>query len=162
MDVAAFVVALLAVGVSVASVIYARRAAHAAEQEAKTAAAAERRANEPVLVVEIEEQVDESANSAIYSIRNDGPNDLDRLAVHRPRPSDGIRYPIAPVGQDWCEDEAELGPVAMGHAVRFVLSIGSREELPEFRVRVVSERGADRWERAVLLDPPRARPLLIV
>jgi hypothetical protein len=151
--VAALVLSLVAIGVSIASVVYTKRQADAATK-------AEWRANKPVWAVEIEQQVDERADAAIYRVRNDGPQDLDSVSVHPPKTDDGVRYPVAPVGREWPEDlatEAALGSLAMGQTGRFVLSIGVRVETPEFRVRLVATRGKDTWEEVILLGRPRSR-----
>ncbi|WP_345520090.1 hypothetical protein [Nocardioides conyzicola] len=162
MEIAALSVAALALVVSVASAAYARRTAHAAEREAEAATSAERRANRPTLVVEIEAKVGETDDSAIYNVRNDGPIDLDSISVHPPTPDDGIRYPVARVGSDWADHAAGLGAVRMGERARFVLAIGAREKLPDFRVRLVATRGADEWEQVVLLDNPRRGRVRII
>jgi hypothetical protein len=149
----ALVLSSVAVAVSVASALYTRRQAHAA-------AGAERRALTPILTVTLEEKVDSTANTAIYRIRNDGPQDLDELSVHPPRTEDGIRYPVAPVGNEWPEDpetKALFGPLPMGQSARFYLAVGVREEVPEFRIRVEAQRGSDTWEQVILLEPPRFR-----
>ena len=50
----------------------------------------------------------------IYRVRNDGPQDLDSVTIHRPRPPDRITYPIAVTGggAGWATDEVTLGPPA--------------------------------------------------
>ena len=73
----------------------------------------------------------------IYRIRNDGPQDLDAIIAYRPKPPDGITYPIAATGRtDWVDDEVDLGPVPLTKEVRFTLCCGIAEELPQFVVRI--------------------------
>jgi hypothetical protein len=156
-DVAALVVAIIALLVSGASVKYTRRAARAAETEAKAATAAEHRANRPVLAVSVEAFVNTGDNSAIYRIRNDGLQELVSVSVHPPKPGDGINYPVAQIGENWSEARVDLGPLPMGATARFVLSIGVSGKLPEFRVRVTSATASDTWDDVLLLEDPRKR-----
>lgn len=142
------------------SSVAAERAAKAAEREADAAASAERRATQPRFHVAPQGRLD-NATSAIFLVRNDGPQDLDRLMVFRPRPDDGIRYPVAPVGADWSDDEADLGPIRMGQSTKFVLAIGSATKRPEFRVRFVTTRGGVTWEEVVLLKLPPNSPQVL-
>jgi len=46
----------------------------------------------------------------------------------------------------------------MGTYGRFTLSLGSKAALPEFRVKVVSRAGDEKWVRVVLFDYPRRPP----
>lgn len=181
MEIAALVVAVLAVVAASVSAWYshrstgiaaraaeaaersaqaAERAAKAAEREADAAASAERRAMQPRLHVEPQGRLD-GADRVIYLVRNDGPQDLDGFRVFRPRPDDGIKYPVAPVGSDWCEDDAELGPIRMGESAKFVLSIGASRNRPEFRVRVVATRAGVTWEEVILLKMPPNTPRVV-
>lgn len=154
MEVLAIVIAVLALGVSFWSVIYTRRATHAGEVQADIAKRVDRRDRKPVLDVMLPDTVNDGVTSALYWIRNDGPQDLDSLVVVRPATEDRIRYPVALMGGEF-GDEAELGPLAMGQRAGLMLRIGPADELPEFRVRIKTRAGEDTWEETRLLDDPR-------
>ena len=154
MTTASFIVAALALVVSLASAWFAHRAAKAAESQSEVAKAEDRRARTPDLNISLDEQVNAGEIRAFYTVRNDGKEDLDSVLVSRPDTPDGIRYPVALMGGDF-GDTAELGPLAMGRAAGLVLSIGPAEQLPEFQVRVVCRKGQDSWESSRLLDDPR-------
>ena len=167
MNVAALVVAVLALVVSILSAVYTRRSAHAAdrsagaaEQSAAAAVAAERRDRTPKLVVTMVGPTNERDNTAMYMVRNDGPQDLDSVVVHRPEPEDRVTYPVATEGEDFSPEPAELGPLALGEERRFVLAVGSTPSLPTFRVRIVCRAGDDCWEWSEQLDSPRSGPSL--
>lgn len=120
MTLAAFVVSLLALLVSGAAVLYARKTADAAERQAMEArrqadAAHEelRLANAPVLTVTLKDEPAEGPD-VLYEIRNDGRRDLDSVIVQRPEPSDRVRYPVARLGVTDFEDQVELGPLRLG------------------------------------------------
>lgn len=99
----------------------------------------------------------------IYRVRNNGPQDLDALIVHRPRvPAgpripDGIKYPLAVTGgwTGWADDEIEFGRLPLGQVVDFTLCCGAEMKLRQFRVRIECLAGSDRWEMLVLLPAPR-------
>ena len=142
MEIAALIVAALALIVSLGSAIYTRRQTHASESQARAARNADIREREPRLEVTLNEKVGEGDTSALYYFRNRGPQDLESVVMQRPKTDDGVLYDIARLGGD-CGGEAELGPLELGHRQGFVLAIGSREHLPEFRVRVVCRAGGD-------------------
>lgn len=152
-----------------ASVAEARRAAAAAESSASAAgisaeadAAADHRARTPQLAVTVDTLAAHDGTSVIYRVRNDGPVDLDSVTVHRPIVGvveGGIVHPVAPVGDDFA-DVAEIGPIPITAYERFVLSLGSNETLPDFRVRIVCTAGDESWPGSFALDPPRrSRPV---
>lgn len=146
MAVAAFLLSVLALVLSAVSVAYTRRTTHAQEAE-------DRRVRTPDLTLTPERPADGAA-SVIYEVRNDGPQDLESLVIHRPRTADGVVYPIGEVGRDWAEDEVELGPLGMTASKRFMLCVGSRSEHPDFRVLVLCRAGRDRWQLAFALEVP--------
>lgn len=153
---ASFIIATLALVVSLASASFAHRAAKAAETQSEAAKAEDRRARTPHLTVSLDAQVNDGETRAFYTLRNDGKEDLDSVLVRRPETPDGVRYPVSLMGGDF-GDTAELGPLVMGRAAVLVLAIGPAEQLPEFRVRVVCRKGQDSWESSILLDDPRFR-----
>ena len=146
MAIAAFVVAVLALVISGLSVAYTRRYTQAAEAE-------DRRARTPRLSITAEHGA-EGATSIIYVVRNDGPQDLDSLVIFRPRPMDGITYPMAKTGMNWVTDEVELGPLGVTQEARFTLSVGAGSPLPTFRVRIRCRAGRDTWELVEELEEP--------
>ena len=87
-----------------------------------------------------------------FSILNEGPQDLDSIVIYRPRTSDGVHYQLAVEGSDFAQDEIEVGPLSLGHEARFVLSVGTAESLPDFRVRVECRSGRDKWKSTRLLE----------
>src|SRR6185437_8722079 len=95
------------------------------------------------------------STSAIFVVRNDGPQDLDSVVVHRPRPADGITYGIAVTSATDFQDQADLGQLAMAQEARFTLSYGSTPKLPEFRVRIVCRLGDEEWHLTQLLEEGR-------
>jgi hypothetical protein len=147
MTAAALAVATLALVVSILSVAYTRRATHAQEAE-------DRRARLPKLNITSEYDSDENATSTIYTVRNDGPDDLDSVVVHRPRPPDGITYPIAVVSHDWADDTIELGPLALTQETKFILCTG-RGWPHAFRVRIDCQRDRDKWTLTEELEQPQ-------
>jgi hypothetical protein len=158
-------VAILALVVSGVGTWYAWRSARASEvsaeaakASAKSAAAEDRRARTPQIVVTVDARAAHDGDVATYAIRNDGPQDLDSVVVHRPAPPDGIRYPVAATGQtDW-QDTAEVGPLGLTQVGHFSLSCGSARKLPTFRVKIVCRAGNDQWELIRELDFPRSPP----
>jgi len=50
-------------------------------------------------------------------------------------------------------DQAELGPLRIGAASRFLLCVGSTSAPPEFRVRIMCRAGADSWPVSKFLKP---------
>lgn len=158
---AALVVSIIALVLSGVSLIYSRlsakasdRSALASERSAEAAVAAERRARTPSLAI-TRGSVGRKDDLVIYTVRNDGPQDLSAVRVYRPRPADGITYPIAVTGENFAEDGIDLGPLPLNAEGRFTLACGTAAELPEFRVRIQCETGSDRWTLTALLDPPR-------
>ena len=147
MVIAAFIVSLVALVLAGLSVLYTRT-------QARSATRADLRARHPVLVVTLHDKVSSGETQALYYVENRGREDLDSVVVQSPVTSDRVRYPVARFGQDFA-DEAELGPLEIRAKQAFVLSIGSAEELPEFRVRFKCRAGKDAWDDADVLDDPR-------
>lgn len=150
LSVAALVVAAISAALAYASWRSAHRSAEAAE-------AADKRARTPRLAIGCTDPSPAPVDRVIYTIRNDGPQDLDLVVVWRPRPGDQIVYPIAktdgPGG--WAEDEVALGPLRMTQETRVTLCCGTAEKLPVFRVRVECRAGSDIWELPIDLPSPR-------
>lgn len=147
MTIAAFVVAVVAVLISLSSLLYVRRNTHEAE-------AVGRRAREPRLAFSADE-VPATESKVVFTVRNDGPQDLDSLLVYRPRARGGVTYPLAVLGKNFEEDEVELGPLDLNQEAKFVLAIGSSADPPQFRVRVVAQAGSDRWTLSQHLEVPQ-------
>ncbi|MGO8873163.1 MAG: hypothetical protein ACLQPH_17505 [Acidimicrobiales bacterium] len=132
------------------------QSAGAAERSALAAESANRLAREPDLTITLVAPTPSPSDKAIYSIRNEGPQDLTSVVVYRPKPPDRITYPLAVTGgTGWQDDEISLGPVALGEEVRFTLCCGAADQLPEFRVRIECEAGNDWWPQSRPLPPPR-------
>lgn len=147
MVVAAFIVSLVALLVAGASALYTRTQARAATN-------ADLRARRPVLGVSLHELVSSADTTALFYVENSGSEDLDSVVVFRPMTEDGVRYPVAKLGGEF-GDQAELGPLEIKAKQGVVLSIGSAESLPEFRLRIRSRIGKDTWEDAHVLKDPR-------
>jgi hypothetical protein len=147
MAVAAFVVSLIALLVAGASAAYARTQAKAAKNE-------DLRARRPTLVVTLDQAVNSQTPTAVYYIENQGREDLDSVVVYRPVTEDGVKYQVAKMGTDF-GDSAEVGPLEIKAKQALVLSIGTAESLPEFRVRIKCRIGKDVWEDAHVLEDPR-------
>ena len=97
---AGLVVADLALVVSILGGVYAGlsaraadRSARAAEQSAAAAVAEERRGRTPRLVVTMVDPSGERDNTAMCTVRSDGPQELDSVVVHRPEPEDRVTSP---------------------------------------------------------------------
>jgi hypothetical protein len=143
------VIALLARRDSAKSAVAAARSAEAAE-------ATDRRSRTPQLDIKLRHPAPAPVDRVIYSVRNDGPQDLDDLVIYRPRPTDRITYPIAPTGRgDYADDEIYFGPVSLTQEVMFTLCCGASAELPEFRLRIECVAGEDSWTLTQLLPSPR-------
>jgi hypothetical protein len=162
-------IAVLALIVSVVGAWYAKKSADsskvsaeaakdsagAARQSAAVDLAEDHRARTPDIQIKVERKTSYPGTSAIFVVRNDGPQDLDSVVVHRPRPADGITYGIAVTGATDFQDEADLGQLAMAQEARFTLSYGSAPKLPEFRVRIVCRLGDEEWHLTQLLEEGR-------
>lgn len=165
-------IAILALIVSVVGAWYAKKSAdssklsaeaatesaEAAKQSAAADLAEDHRARTPDIKIKVEKKTSHTGTSAIYVVRNDGPQDLDSVVVHRPRPANGITYGIAVTGATDFQDEADLGPLPLAQEARFTLSFGSAPKLPEFRVRIVCRRGDEEWHLTQLLGKGRKAP----
>jgi hypothetical protein len=153
------VLAAVAVIIALASAVFTGLAVGHARRSADAAEASERQQRTPILVVDLEGHgAPEQVPQAYYRVRNDGPQALDQVTIHRPRPLDGIGYWIAHSGETAGPDELDLGGLPLGQSGRFTLFCGAAPELPEFRVRIVCTSGRDRWELLKLLPAPRPLP----
>lgn len=88
------------------------------------------------------ERTGERDNRVTYRVRNEGPEDLDSVVIHRPHSEDRTVYPVGALGGD-VADAVELGPLPMRPERRFVLAVGSAPTLPTFRVRIACSAGHD-------------------
>lgn len=158
MALAALIVGLVAVVVSVVAAIASVQSARAAERSATAAESSDRQSRRPVLAFFLEQPSPAPNDRVIYRVRNDGPQDLVSLVIYRPKPPDGITYPIAMTGRDFGADEIEVGPLPIAGQARFTLCCGAGEDLPEFQVRVECRAGSDCWETSQVLSPPRGTP----
>lgn len=149
--------AIAALVVAALSALFAYRATRAANRSAAAAEATDRRDRTPKLAMLLSAPAPAPGDRVIYTVRNDGPQDLDHVVVHRPRPTDRITYPIAVTGGGggWADDEIDLGPVALGGTARFTLCCGAGEDLPELRVRIECRAGRDQWAVVQVLPTPR-------
>lgn len=147
MVVAAFVVSLVALALAGVSAAYTRT-------QAKAAKNADHRARHPILGITLDAPESAGIVRALYHVENQGQEDLDSVVVFRPVTGDGVEYAVAKLGTDF-GDSAELGPLEIKARQGFVLSIGSADDLPDFRVRIRTRIGRDTWENAYVLDDPR-------
>lgn len=142
----------------------AKRSADAAEHSAGAAMitaeadrSADHRLRQPRLLVTVDQLAAHDGNAAIYRVTNEGPADLDSVFVHEPilgEVEGRTRHPVARTGSDYAQT-AELGPIALGTYGRFTLSLGSGSTLPQFRVKIVSRVGTEKWTEVILLENPR-------
>lgn len=153
MDVAALIISALALVAAGAAVAYARTTARQTQRQADAAAEQIHLAYTPRLEVTLK-QGSFTDNDVLYEVRNAGSKDLDSVAVERPLTSDKVRYPIARLGTDF-DDQAELGPLALGEARGLLLRVGPIPNPPEYRVRITSRAGGDTWSQSYLLEPRR-------
>jgi hypothetical protein len=151
------ILSIAALVVAGGAVVYARRSADAANRSAIAAEAAERRERTPKLRFLLDHPVEAPIEDVIYRLRNEGPQDLDDVILYRPKPPDGIKYPIAVTGAGvgWADDEIQLGPLALTKEARFTFCCSAAEELPEFLVRVECTSGDDAWTVSAVLPSPR-------
>jgi hypothetical protein len=143
--------------VALAAALYARQSAQASDRSAKAAEATDRRARTPQLRFFIDHPVEAPIENVIYRVRNEGPQDLDRITVFRPKPPDGITYAIAVTGAGtgYSADEIQLGPLALTKEARLTFCCGAAEDLPEYLVRVECAAGDDEWTLSLALPSPR-------
>ena len=155
--IAALVVSVASAVGTVLGVRLARRSAAASERSAQAAEAVDRRARTPRIVMLLDYPAPAPIDRVIYRFRNDGPEDLNSVVVYRPRPLDGITYPIAWTGRSngWAEDEIEVGPLGLGQETRITLCCSAAQDLPEFRVRVECRAASDSWTLLETLPSPR-------
>ena len=151
------VLSAAALSVALVSALFAFLAARAASRSADAAESSDRRTRTPLLAILLDDPSPAPIDRVIYRVRNDGPQGLDAVVVHRPRPSDRITYRIAVTGGStgWADDEINLGPLAMTQEARFTLCCGSAPDLPEFRVLIECRSGTDEWSVTSLLPCPR-------
>lgn len=148
--------AVAALVISVVAILVAAISAVSAWRSARSAAAADLRAREPELVLSMDPNTGERDNAVLYTIRNDGPQDLNSIVVHRPQTDDGVKYPVAPVGGGYGPHFAEVGPLPMAELTAFMLAVGVMPDLPDFCVRIVCKAGRrDKWTLVRKLDSPR-------
>ena len=148
---ATLLVSVLALAVSIAAFVYARRATTATEAQARVAQSADRRAREPRLEAQLKGYARQDDSRAWIEITNHGPIDLDDLIVHRPETEDGVRYPVAAMGGD-VGDDADVGPIRRLEKRQFALFVGPRGQRPRFVVRATSVAGDDTWDHAFEFD----------
>ena len=148
------VAALLVAGIAA---YYAKRSSDASDRSAEAAEAVDRRERTPELTILLDHPAEAPIDSVIYRVRNDGPQDLDSVTIHRPRPPDRITYPIAVTGggAGWATDEVTLGPLPLTKEGRITLCCSAAPELPDFLVRIECTSGKDRWTVTRRLPNPR-------
>lgn len=157
--IAALVVSVVSAGGTALGVRHAKRSAGASDRSALAAEAIDRRARTPKLAIVLDNPAPAPNDRVIYRLRNEGPQDLDSIVVYRPKPPDGIVYPIAWTGRSngWVDDDVDVGPVAMGQETRITLCCGAAADLPEFSVRIECQAAADSWMLLEALPSPRPR-----
>jgi hypothetical protein len=153
-NLAALVVAGLALVVALTSAFYTRRATMSSETSTRLAAEADKRERTPRLTV-TPEKGGGAGGQIFYTLQNDGPHDLDSVVVRRPRTADGITYPVRNPGGDWADYGVDLGAIPLTEERRFSLAVQTGQPLPVFRVVVVCVAGDDRWEVIETLDTGR-------
>lgn len=149
---------ILALVVAVVSAFFAFRADRNSKRSADAAVSADRRVRTPQLAILLSNPVPEPHDElVIYRIRNDGPQDLDSVAVPWPVTTDRITYPLAATGRNagFAENPVPLGPLALTEETKATFACGAAAELPEFRVRIDCTAGADAWTITRLLPNPR-------
>lgn len=156
MNDAALAISILALVAAVVAAFSGWRSAGASAQSARVALAADRRARRPRLRIEFLSPAQAPGDRVIYRVFNDGPQDLDRIVVHRPRPPDGIIYGVVTteVGRDF-GDEAPHEALPIGGHFRFTLCCGAAEHLPVFQCRVECRAEEDAWTEFLTLENPR-------
>jgi hypothetical protein len=152
-----FLVAIRSARASERSAGAAEGSATDARRSADAAESMDRRERQPNLSIDLEMPVQHPGDSVIYQVRNDGPEDLDAVTIYRPRPPDGIAYPIAVTGAGagWADDEISLGSLRLTQIASFTLCCGAALVIPEFRARIECRAGKDTWALTRLLPPPR-------
>ena len=73
--------AVAALVVSIIAIVVAATSAVSAWRSARSAVAADLRAREPELVLAMDPNMGERDNAVLYTIRNDGPQDLHSVVV---------------------------------------------------------------------------------
>jgi len=163
LGVLALLVALASVGYARRSVRQATRSADAAEASAvharRSADAAEAAIHDqhaPRLKVWLDGLGPEAdIPRAFYTVRNDGPQDLDAVTVYRPRPSGTVGYWVGPPGLATAGEQVSLGALALGGQALFTLFYVYRTgELPEFAVPIECRKDKERWQLLEVLPPP--------
>ena len=149
MATAAFIVSIVALLAAGASAVYTRTQAQAATN-------ADLRARRPILNLSLDKLASSGETTALFYIENQGSEDLDSVVISRPITADGVRYPVAKLGQEF-EDQVDLGRLEIKEKQGVVLCIGSAEQLPEFRLRIQCRVGNARWDDAHVLEDPRFR-----
>lgn len=150
----ALLVALGAAAVAVRSVLYVRRTTHVQEENLRVT-------KTPLLVATPMPNTSHNQAQWFYTVRNDGPQDLDDVQMHPPEPRDSVIYALAPVGGAWAAGVLPLGPLRMGSEVKLSLAVGGLlrdRSRPVFRVRVEAAAGTSRWTVVVELDEPTSPP----
>lgn len=153
----AVILSALALVVAAASALYTRVTAGHAKRQADAAEVILHDQHKPHLFIEITgPPQSEQIPWAYYSVRNDGPQDLDEVTVYRPLTTDGIVYRIGYIGQKTVAEELSLGALALGRQVSFALQCGAAPELPPFWVKIECRKGEERWQLLDLLPSPRS------
>lgn len=160
MDVVSVAIAGVSAVLALVSAGVAWRARGDSNRSATAAEVAEHRASRPRLLIEPKGEVPRDATDVIYRVHNlDGP-DLVSVVVHRPAvgPADGggVIYPVAATGHGDFADSAEIGPIPLAQYGRFTFKIGSRDQLPQFRIKITcSATGGPPWQIGETLITPR-------
>jgi hypothetical protein len=157
------ILSIVAIVVAGAAAYYAKRSADASDRSAAAAEAVDLRGRTPDIVILLDHPSEAPIENVIYRLRNAGPQDLDSVKIYRPRPPDGITYPLAVTGAGagYAEDAITVGPLPLTKEARFTFCCGAAPRLPDFLVRIECASGKDGWTLMRPLPSPRpVRPPL--
>lgn len=160
MDVVGVAIAGVSAVVALISAVVAWRARGDSNRSATAAEMAEHRASRPRLLIEPEGDVPRDATDVIYRVHNLQGPDLVSVIIHRPAigPTDGgsVSYRVAATGRGDFADRVEIGPIPIAQYRCFTFKIGSRDQLPEFRVKITcSAVDGTPWQIGETLTTPR-------
>jgi hypothetical protein len=149
MEIAAFVVSLIAVAASGASVWYTRRATNIAREQAAILARSDYLARRPVLETERGQANFGGDLHATFTIVNKGPQHLDNVTVY----AGDDATAVAKVNtHDWTE-AVDFGSLGIGESLEFQLAV--EVAWPRsFEVPVTTRAGSDSWDQTLGMEEP--------
>ena len=146
---------------SIGALVISYRARDDAKRSADAAQSIDHMARTPRLSVKLVDPAQYPSTIAIYSVRNEGPEDLGSVQVYRPVTDNRVEYPLAITGVTNWLDVIDVGPLRVGEQRKFSLSCGNAESLPPLHVRVEcrgTDPASDAWTLSWQLIDPRTRP----